>query len=192
MSKVLETKIELEENYMPTEELVKIFSKSKTYLKTVKALEENGFALVKEDDHLVKSNTDLSTSFHIETGKTFEFKTWWASLDFKHKDGHEISMEIGLHSKFKLHKDGYTDLDLIFAEKLIEKSFDINSDTLKVEFNRGDVFLADESSYSKDYITGKNGYSDVIEGGFNTVVRCLTDKDYAHKHIGFAYELNRI
>jgi hypothetical protein len=101
-------------------------------------------------------------------------------------------MEIGLGSKFKLHKDGYTDIDLIFAEKLIEKSFDINSDTLKVEFNGGSVFLADESSYSKDYKTGKNGYSDSIEGGFNTVVRCLTDQDYAHKHIGFYYEFDKI
>ena len=65
--------------------------------------------------------------------------------------------------------------DLEIAEKLIEKSFYINSKTLKVKYNYGYVFVADEDGTDEDRATGKKGYGDTIEGGFATVVKCLTD-----------------
>lgn len=189
MEKANTRTLEFQETFMTTDEIVKLFSKSKSYLKTVKALEDNNFKLEKEDKHILKSRQDFSNSFRTDKGEEFKFKTYWAHLTFTHKDGHEIGMEVSLKTKFKMHKDGYTEFDLILARKLIEESFDINSKTLKVVFNGGSVFQSNITSNNTD-IFGRKGWNDDIEGGFNTVIRCLNDEDYAHKHIGLAYALN--
>lgn len=188
MEKANTRTLEFQETFMTTDEIVKLFSKSKSYLKTVKALEDNNFKLEKEDKHTLKSRQDFSNSFITDKGEEFKFKTYWTYLTFTHKDGHKIGMEVSLSTKFKMHKDGYTELDLIFARKLIEESFDINSKTLKVEFNGGSVFLSSPMYHNEELVS--KGHSDRIEGGFNTVIRCLNDEDYAHKHIGLAYALN--
>jgi len=185
----IEFKLQYEETFITTEEVVNLFSKNKTFVKTLKELTNNNFNLVKEQSHRIKSNTDFSSTFRTEHKELFEFKGYWTHLNFTHKDGHTISLEIGLNSNFKISKDGYTQTDLITAKELINKSFDINSDTLKVKFNNGEVFLADENASNKNYRTGVKGYTDTIEGGFNTVIRCLNDEEYCFENIGLANAL---
>ena len=69
MKKANTRTLEFQETFMTTDEIVKLFSKSKSYLKTVKALEDNNFKLEKEDKHILKSRQDFSNSFRTDKGE---------------------------------------------------------------------------------------------------------------------------
>lgn len=184
LEKKLETKTTIIKNY----ELIKLFSKTKSFADVIKELNKAGLFLDLDSENKLVSSTDWQKSWHTDDNQTFEFMSHHASFTFTHKDGHTINFEASLRSKFKLSQKGsYDNLDVLFAKKMIPLSLDYNSDTLKANYNGGSVFVSSPHYYNDELIS--KGNSDSIEGGFATIIKCLTSEKYCSNNIGLYYHL---
>ena len=187
-SKKLETQLETKTTIMKNHELIKLFSKTKSFADVIKELNKAGLFLDLDSENKLVSSTDWQKSWHTDDNQTFEFMSHHARFTFTHKDGHTIDFEASLRSKFKLSQKGsYDNLDVLFAKKMIPLSLDYNSDTLKANYNGGSVFVSSPHYYNDELIS--KGNSDSIEGGFATIVKCLTSEKYCSNNIGLYYHL---
>lgn len=183
-----EAKLQRKETTMTNAELINLFSRSKAFVDMIKELNNSGLVCALDENNTLISQTDWQVSWHTDKNESFEFMTHFTSLHFAHNDGHRITIEVALRSNFKLKSKGQYDADDVEkANKLIEESYDFNSKSLKPSFNGGTVFVSSPSYYNDKLIS--EGYTDTIEGGFATVVKCLNDDDYATEKIGLAHHL---
>jgi len=189
-SKRLETKLERKTTIMKNHELIKLFSKTKSFANVIKELNKAELFLDLDSDNKLISSTDWSKTWHTDDNQTFEFMSHHASFTFTHKDGHSIHFEVSLRSKFKLSQKGsYDNIDVLFAKKMIPLSLDYNSDTLKATYEGGGVFVSSPHYYNDELIS--KGNNDSIEGGFATIIKCLTSEEYSVNHIGLYHSLQK-
>ena len=186
--KRLETKLERKTTIMKNHELIKLFSKTKSFANVIKELNKAELFLDLDSDNKLVSDTDWLKTWHTDDNQTFEFMSHHASFTFTHKEGHTIDFKASLRSKFKLSEEGSFDkFDVMYSKKMIPLSLDYNSDTLKATYEGGNVFISSPHYYNDELIS--KGHNDSIEGGFATIIKCITSEEYSVKNIGLYHSL---
>ena len=188
--KRLETKLERKTTIMKNHELIKLFSKTKSFANVIKELNKAELFLDLDSDSKLVSDTDWLKSWHTDDNQTFEFMSHHASFTFTHKEGHTIDFKASLRSKFKLSEEGSFDkFDVMYSKKMIPLSLDYNSDTLKATYEGGNVFVSSPHYYNDELIS--KGHNESIEGGFATIIKCLTSEEYSVNHISLYHDLQK-
>lgn len=188
--KRLETKLERKTTIMKNHELIKLFSKTKSFANVIKELNKAELFLDLDSDNKLVSDTDWLKSWHTDDNQTFEFMSHHASFTFTHKEGHTIDFKASLRSKFKLSEEGSFDkFDVMYSKKMIPLSLDYNSDTLKATYEGGNVFISSPHYYNDELIS--KGHNESIEGGFATIIKCLTSEEYSVNHLGLYHDLQK-